>query len=449
MGLITNFERCFEAIGDTSKKAEKEQHLQDFLDGADVNGQGQEAYHLLYFMFSGTVTFGISALPAVGYMSGSRQLKFSDVAGVLNSLRTRALSGDRAKKSLCQLVDGACEEDISAMMRIIRKDPKCGFTIKSANKILEPKIPIFEQQKPLSLNEDVGKGLKEINWDLLPKLDSYMVEIKYDGNRCYLIVPKGKAAYFVSAKGFEILSMKTLAGHLQELYNLNEIVLDGELFYQSIEETGSIVRKITDQGLETGITFFVMGAMHHTEWIASFKEPTTIKNKVFRKRASLVLKQKEPSVHIRMTACKVVSGDNSLEMMQTMMTASLDRGFEGLVIKDPESCYSRYKESRDGWWKAKFIDFYDAPIVGFQEGEGKNLGKLGAFIVEYKGVKSNVGGSFKDPKTKISSLDDAKRLEYYINRDDYMGKVIRIVSYGLTTLGKFRHAALHSFHDEK
>ena len=43
----------------------------------------------------------------------------------------------------------------------------------------------------------------------------------------------------------------------------------------------------------------------------------------------------------------------------------------------------------------KFYDF-DLQIVGYEEGTGRNKGRLGAFVVDYNGNKVKVGSGYSD-----------------------------------------------------
>ena len=58
----------------------------------------------------------------------------------------------------------------------------------------------------------------------------------------------------------------------------------------------------------------------------------------------------------------------------------------------------------------------DLRIIGFDEGEGKLKGTLGAIVVDYKGNPLNVGGGF--------SLDD--REFFWYNKDRLLGRVIKV-----------------------
>ena len=55
-------------------------------------------------------------------------------------------------------------------------------------------------------------------------------------------------------------------------------------------------------------------------------------------------------------------------------------------------------------------------LVAMEEGTGKHKGKLGAFIVDYKGFNLNVGSGFSDEQ----------REEYWNNQNKYIGEFVKV-----------------------
>ena len=70
----------------------------------------------------------------------------------------------------------------------------------------------------------------------------------------------------------------------------------------------------------------------------------------------------------------------------------------------------------------KFFDF-DLEIVDFEEGTGRNKGKLGAFVVDYKGNRVKVGSGFSDEE----------RNEFWKNKEGLIGRVITVKYKEVTT----------------
>nr|HRC95654.1 hypothetical protein [Coprothermobacter proteolyticus] len=68
------------------------------------------------------------------------------------------------------------------------------------------------------------------------------------------------------------------------------------------------------------------------------------------------------------------------------------------------------------WIKLKPLETGDFEITGFEEGTGKNAGKLGAFIVDFNGVETKVGGGFSDKQRK----------EFWDSRFEMIGTIIEV-----------------------
>jgi DNA ligase-1 len=95
---------------------------------------------------------------------------------------------------------------------------------------------------------------------------------------------------------------------------------------------------------------------------------------------------------------KLVRYEPELLPSDEILKESHDRwvaqGYEGIMIKDTDSLYSFGRD----WSVMKYKAFFDAdvPIIGLKEGTGKHQGKLGSFLVDYKGVEVNVGSGLND-----------------------------------------------------
>lgn len=112
-----------------------------------------------------------------------------------------------------------------------------------------------------------------------------------------------------------------------------------------------------------------------------------------------------------------------------------DRGGEGVVIKRLDG---RYYE--DPYIKDKRVDGYDVTIVDFLEGEGRNVGRLGALVVE-------------DPETKVRSkvgtgFSDQERQDIWDNRDQLAGAVISAEAVELSPRGALRGPRFVELHTD-
>ena len=104
------------------------------------------------------------------------------------------------------------------------------------------------------------------------------------------------------------------------------------------------------------------------------------------------------------------------DVIRGLLSEVVSLGFEGLVLR-----------KGDDWLKVKPKETYDVPIIGFQEGKGRNLGRMGALLTP----KGKIGTGFTDKHREyFQLLEDAGEL---------IGITIEVDCMGLTKDGKFRH----------
>ena len=110
--------------------------------------------------------------------------------------------------------------------------------------------------------------------------------------------------------------------------------------------------------------------------------------------------------------------------MRQFANDAVAQGFEGAMIKDLDAPYECRRSSF--WMKWKPTITVDLKIAGFEEGTGRNLGRLGAIVCEGvdngRNISVNVG----------SGLSDADRDEYWLARDQLLGDVVEVEADAVT-----------------
>ena len=110
--------------------------------------------------------------------------------------------------------------------------------------------------------------------------------------------------------------------------------------------------------------------------------------------------------------------------MTKYATECIKDGYEGVMIKDRFGVYECKRSTQ--WLKWKPVITVDLTVIGVEEGTGRNVGKLGAFICEGddqgKKIHVNVG----------SGLTDKNREEFWENRDNLIGQVVEIKADAIT-----------------
>ena len=102
----------------------------------------------------------------------------------------------------------------------------------------------------------------------------------------------------------------------------------------------------------------------------------------------------------------------------------IDKGFEGIMVKPMSGPYECKRSSL--WLKVKPFIEVSLSVIDVEEGTGRNVGKLGALIVEGtdggKFIKTNVG----------SGLSDTDREEFWKHKDKLVGQVVEVRADAIT-----------------
>lgn len=118
----------------------------------------------------------------------------------------------------------------------------------------------------------------------------------------------------------------------------------------------------------------------------------------------------------------------------------LNRGYEGIVVKNPWSPYVNCGNTRRSWeWmRRKPEQTFDATIIDVVEGKGKYEGVLGALIVERvsTGERIKIGGG---------KLTDKERDHIFRNFERYCGSRCEVVYQRRTATGGYRHPRYRRF----
>lgn len=118
----------------------------------------------------------------------------------------------------------------------------------------------------------------------------------------------------------------------------------------------------------------------------------------------------------------------------------VQHGGEGVMLKDPDGDYLQGKRPSRNWYKLKKFATLDAYIVGFDPGEGKFEGLIGAII--WSTIEGQVG--------KCSGMDDQTRIWLTARQNQLIRdrKVIEVKYFGLTA-GTPRHPQFLRMREDK
>jgi hypothetical protein len=317
----------------------------------------------------------------------------NDAMDMLSDLSSRIVTGNAAIFHLKTILSGLDADDAQVIERVIGKDLKCGASDSTANKIW----PGLVHDYPCML----ASGYDE---KLVAKMDwPAMAQLKMDGMRFNAIVKDGKCE-FRSRNGKEINLLGNLEKEFIALASGKNMVFDGELVVLSEDGMSYLDRQtgngILNKAVKGTITPKDAKQVSATLWdIIPYENfQNGFSNHAYKNRFALLEAMHLDSGKIRIVSNQIVA---NLEEARTLFERYLAEGQEGIILKNPLGSWEN-KRSR-GQIKFKGELECDLKIVGIQEGTGKYVGMVGAYICESEDgiLKVDVGSGFKDSQRTI------------------------------------------------
>jgi ATP-dependent DNA ligase len=355
------------------------------------------------------VQFYIRKIPSYDTAVDINRKSLDDALTSLSVLSDRVMTGHAAINHLQFILGSLSKEDAKIIERIIAKDMRCGVSEATINKIWPGTIPSY----PVMLASGYDQKLVD-----KIKFPAY-VQLKLDGMRFNAIV-KGEVVEYRSRNGKELTIPNKAFDvpfiQMAKFYG-EDMVFDGELLV--VDVTGKPVNRQTGNGI---LSKSIKGTMSEQEadhvratlWDAiTFEkfsqgvetEPYSVRMAKLSNAISDMRGQKGQVGHyIDLVWNKQV---NDIYTAQKIFEKFLAEGQEGTILK-----------SKDGIWEDKRsktqIKFKgelecELQVVDWEEGTGKNVGRLGALVCESSDgvIRVNVGSGYSDEQ-----------------RDEYTKKVI-------------------------
>ena len=366
----------------------------------------------LFFIYNPYITTGISNKKIYKTLTKdySDKNQVQSAFDLLDYIKNNN-TGTDADISVCQrylssLGDPAIE---ALLIGILIKNIQLGIDILSINKILDKFIPAFNVQLANKYfdNPEYVEGKK------------FTLTTKIDGGRIIAIKKNGEVTFYTRA-GQLYEGLVDLEQELLEIFPDN-ICLDGEITLlnpgnlkskEQYKETMKIVRR---DGEKHGVRMLVFDMLPADDFLNQSCSHT-----YEYRRAALetVFSCISPSFFTLLN--NLYTGTDTNEI-QRILNAQIANGEEGIMINICDAMYE-FKRTKS-LLKCKKMQSIDLPIIAYEEGTNSNAGKLGAFVVEYKGNKVKVGSGFSKEL----------REEIWKNPQDYIGRTIEVQYFEETT----------------
>lgn len=349
----------------------------------------------LVFLLDGNKNTGLSAKKIKKKVIKSEYIlpTFEDVMKYFEQNNT----GTDNDISIIQAFLDEHEEDREFYEQMITKSFKLGADSKVVNSVIPGLIPTWEVM--------LGTSIEHCK---LPENTWFSLSQKLNGNRCTYY--NGE---FYTRQNKKYIGLDHIKADIEKIPNAKGYVFDGELIYKNNEglSDSSAFQKGTgianNKSKSKEELKLVLFDMLSKEEFDNKVSKDTYK---IRKKHLLDLKQYETE-NIEIVQMFYEGADQS-EIWKWLDFCE-QNDMEGCMLNldTPYEC----KRTKSLMKIKKFYDF-DLQIVGYEEGTGRNKGRLGAFVVNYNGNQVKVG----------SGYSDEERINFWNDIDKYIGRVITV-----------------------
>ena len=342
------------------------------------------------------------------YTRGVHTIPLVQSCKQLKKLASREYTGNAAIEMLTSLLESSTPDDAKVLERIIQKDLKCGVSISTVNKVWPELIHDYPCMLCSASDEK-----------LISKFEfPAMVQLKMDGMRFNAIVKNGVVEYR-SRNGKEIHGIKHLDQDFIVLSGSKNCVFDGELV---VNDKGIILDRQTGNGiLNKAVKGTISDLESHkiraTVWdVIDYEDFTVGYSSVpYRDRFERITST------IFTDAVRVVEHQmvESIIEAREVFDRYLAEGQEGIILKAGDAPWENKRVKHQLKFKGELE--CDLRIVGYEEGTGKYVGRLGAIICESGSTDNrvltvNVGSGFSDDL----------RTDLWNIRDELLGKIVAL-----------------------
>jgi DNA ligase-1 len=356
-------------------------------------------------------TWGIQKVPVSKKDGSGRLFDDSEFFEVLDQMEKRELTGNSMIGMIQDLCDRCKMEHWNDWYRrILIKDLRCGVTHKTINKHSTMKVPVFE----CMLADDSKKHEKKMVGEVLvePKLDGVRVVVVCD-------VDKDEVKMF-SRNGKELSNFPKILQQFDEMLDQmsESMVFDGEVMSDDFQ---TLMREIHRKG--GAKTDDAILNVFDCLPLEDFKEGECGLS-ITKRKQLLDDYNFGPNISKVEVVKMNLSDDDGQKQFADYNKLCIDKGFEGIMVKPIGGVYECKRSSL--WLKVKPFIEVSLTVKDVEEGTGRNVGKLGALIVEGeddgKFIKTNVG----------SGLSDTDREVYWKYQNKVVGQIVEIRADAIT-----------------
>jgi DNA ligase-1 len=407
MKTLQHFNEFVKEIMASNSRLHKQAVLKKYKDDEIVK-------KYLQIAFDPYKVFGISTKKLNKIVGGSGINCGDDIFNLFGYLEEHNTGSDR-DISICQeVLNNVCtyDREVGALLEsLICKDLSIGCDAKTINKEIPDLIPTF----------NVQLANKYFDKPEYVEGKSFAITTKIDGGRIIALKENGQVSFYTRA-GQKYEGLVDLESEMSRILPDN-FCLDGEITLlnrgnlsskDAYKETMKIVR--TKDKEKHGIKMLVFDYMS----VEEFKNQKCEHTYAVRRSFAELLFHRIDFQYFELLPILYRGSDTS--KITEILEEEIANGEEGIMINIFDAKYE-FKRTNN-LLKVKKMQTMDLEIIGFEEGEGRLAGKLGAVLVRYKnGNVVKVGSGFSDDL----------RVTIWDNQSDYLGNICEIQYFEETT----------------
>lgn len=367
------------------------------------------------------ITFGLKQIPEKADDNGSG-LDWESFTLAITGFVTRNVTGNAARDMIQTMMSNATKREWNGWYRrILIKDLRCGVSEKTVNKVVEKKwpeyaVPVFSCQ----LAHDSANHEAKVTGRKL-------IEVKLDGVRVITIVRTDGRVDQFSRNGKELVNFEKIKEQISAVVKKDppkyDLVLDGEVMSSSFQDLMKQVHRKSDVAADDAV-------LHLFDLcpLEQFQEGYWDKDQDTRSKFIKAWVEKHqsdlPNVSCLENEEVDLNTEDGKKKFRDINQRAIAGGYEGIMIKDPNAPYECKRTA--SWLKLKPFIEVSLTVTAVEEGTGRNVGKLGAFVCEGvddgKTIIVNVGSGFTD----------SNRDEYWTSREQIINKVVEVRADAIT-----------------
>ena len=378
-------------IASTSSRNDKEAILKQHKN----NNQLKDMF---YFVFNPYILTGLST-KKINKKTKEKGTTYYNFDEVKNYILKHNTGTDYDIATVQNFISNQPEELHNFYVKVFTKDLKIGVTADTLNKVYGDFIPVFSVMLAKKFEEHKHK-IK----------GNFVITKKLDGNRLVVIKDDGIVKSF-TRQGNQYEGLEEIESDIRNL-PYDNIVFDGELIADTEGSTHEVYTETTSKARskgsnKTGLIFHIFDVLS----LKGFQKGLSEENCINRKHFLSTIFTDHNLPHCKEVIPMYIGND--LAQVVPLINYAEEQGWEGLMLNmdTPYVC-----KRTDTILKIKNMNTCDLKVIGFEEGTGRNEGRLGALIVDYKGFDCGVGSGFSDTDR-----------EYIWNhKDEYFGKIVEV-----------------------